>query len=61
MKEHYGKDFVPRIAKQKRWAKTKSDRKCIQRLIKVGRRMERHKHNEVLKKIARSYNKKIGM
>jgi hypothetical protein len=50
MKAHYGQDFVPRIAKTKRAARTKYERKRIQKLIKVGRRMERHTANQELKK-----------
>ena len=50
MKDHYGKEFVGRIAKQKRLCRTKTERKEIQRLIKTGRRMARRKAQQELKR-----------
>lgn len=50
MKDHYGKDFVPRIAKQKRLCRTRQERKEIQGIIKTGRRMARRTARQELKK-----------
>jgi hypothetical protein len=54
MKDHYGKDFVPRIAHLKRGsngnAKRREERSEIARLIKMGRRAERRHARQALKK-----------
>ena len=58
MKEHYGKEHVPRCAKRKRQAQTKSERKEIQLLIKTGRRMARRVAQQELRRIMFERNRK---
>ena len=50
MKDHYGKEFVGRIAKKKRQCRTKRERQEVQRLIKTGRRMARRTARQDLRK-----------
>jgi HD-GYP domain-containing protein (c-di-GMP phosphodiesterase class II) len=57
MKEHYGKEHVPRCAKRKRLARTKQERKEIQKLIKTGRRMARRVAQQELRRIMFERNK----
>lgn len=50
MKKHYGEKFVPRIAYKKKAARTREERKDLQDLIRIGRRMERRTSRLALRK-----------